>query len=799
MNIRKQWPLLAASFILILSGCGRSPKLNSGNIERVLKAMTLEEKASLVVGLYAEGRADSTWGGIIATCPIERLGIPSITIAPPDTLAIADAVVFPSPLMQASSWDTELIEETAEAIGHQEVDCGADLLMAPRLNLLRNPLSGGYSQNYSEDPLVSGKSAAAAIKGMGHSGAGAVPGSFAAANHKSYGNKYDACITPRTLRELYLKGFEIALAESAPVAISIASNKINSTPAATNPELLGTLLREEWKFQGTVIGTCGNGEEAAAKIAAGCDLLPPCEAAQRDSIFTFAGDGRLRLSALDSSVRNVLKLIVSTPEFKKGKKREEEHPEPDLKAVARKAAADGIILLENRFAALPVIDSLSELITVLEVASDSTIAIKPALEQALTQAGCNITGSEDEADMALVVITRRSEKGDRLAEDFDLTSEERSIIEQTCQRFHADDRYVVVILNVDAVVETASWKELPDAILLAFAPGSEGPGALADIITGTVAPSGHLTVTLPEHLGFYPSMRNFPVAHREETRPEGEKMRPGQTGGRAGAMPPRGGMARRDSSRIPGGGFEMQRRDTSERARRFRAMFALSAKDSADRAAMGVRNQDYFLYQEGLFVGYRFFTSFGRSVSYPFGHGLTYTTFKYGEPDVIVRRNSLKVYVDITNSGNLPGREVVQVYVVAPEGSLDKPLLSLVAYEKTPEIAPGETYNASFVIPFDALASYNGASAAWSVDAGSYILKIGPSCLDIRSEAAAVLDNSYSVHTNDILQLHHRIDEIHLRRSIFRERVRGEQWRPDSSAAAPASPVPAVADSARTN
>ena len=794
MIIRKHWPTLAATliFILIISGCERSPKLNPGNIDQVLKAMTLEEKASLVVGLYAEGLADSTWGGIITTCPIERLGIPSITIAPPDSLSSDDSVVFPSPLMQASSWDSDLIEETAEAIGHKEIDCGADVLLAPRLNLLRNPLSGSYCLNYSEDPLVSGKSAAAAIKGLEHSGMGAGPGFFAAANHMSYGDKYDACITPRTLRELYLKGFENALSESKPVAISVASNKINSTPAATNPELLGTLLREEWKYRGTVIGTCGSGEEAAAKIAAGCDLLPPCEAAQRDSIITFAGDGRLSLSALDSSARNVLQLIVSTWEFKKGEKRFQDHPEPDLKAVARKAAADGVILLENRFAALPVIDSLSEFITVLEIASDSTIAIKPDLESALAEAGCSITASEEEADMAIVVITRRSEKGDRLAEDFDLTPEEKSLIEQTCRRFHDNDCYVVVILNVDAVIDTASWKELPDAILLAFAPGSEGPGALADIITGTVSPSGHLTVTLPEQLGFYPSMRNFPVAHREEPRrPSRDRMRSGQTPGRSGEMSPRNGfMPRRDSSRIPGGGVAGPRRDTSERARRFRAMFALSAKDSADRAAMGVRNKDYFLYQEGLFVGYRFFTSFGRDVSYPFGHGLSYTTFEYGEPDVIIRRNSLKVFVEITNSGNLPGRELVQVYIVAPEGSLDKPLLSLVAYEKTPEIAPGDTYTASFVIPFDALASYNGASAAWSVDAGSYILKIGPSCLDIRSEAAAVLDDSYSVHTPDILQLHHRIDEIHLRRSIFRERVHGEAFRPDTSAGA-ARPVPA--------
>ena len=204
MKIRNNWPLMAATLILTLISCSRNPHLNSGNIAQVIKAMTLEEKADLVVGRYGEGRADSTWGGVIATCPIERLGIPSITITPPDTLLGSDAVVFPSPLMQASSWDNALIEEVASAVGHQERDGGADILFAPSLNLLRNPLAGNYCLNFSEDPLVSGSSAAATAKGISQSGLGACPGAFAAANHLSFGSKYDACITPRTLRELYL-------------------------------------------------------------------------------------------------------------------------------------------------------------------------------------------------------------------------------------------------------------------------------------------------------------------------------------------------------------------------------------------------------------------------------------------------------------------------------------------------------------------------------------------------------------------------------------------------------------------
>jgi beta-glucosidase len=222
-------------------------------------------------------------------------------------------------------------------------------------------------------------------------------------------------------------------------------------------------------------------------------------------------------------------------------------------------------------------------------------------------------------------------------------------------------------------------------------------------------------------------------------------------------------------------------------------MFMLSAKDSADRAALGERNKDYILYQEGLFVGYRFFTSFGREVSYPFGYGLGYTDFEYSEPEVIVRRNSLKVFLDITNTGDYDGREVIQVYAVTPESSLDKPLLGLIDYQKTPLLAPGEKYTAVFTIPFDVLASYNNASAAWIVDAGSYILKIGPSSADIRSEAAAVLDNSYSVHTSDILQLHQNIGEMHLRRSIFRERGASGGFPPvEDSIPASKSPVDSI-------
>ena len=757
-------PLLAA--IIITAGCNKAPQLAPGNIDQVLKAMTLEEKASLVAGACA----DTTRSGIITTCSIERLGIPSITLATADTVAEVEEVRFPSPLALASSWDDALIESTSRAIGHQMLDSGVDIFLAPSLNILRNPLGGNAARNYSEDPLLGGRSAAASVRGLAKSGIGGALEHFAAANQSSYSDSYNACISQRTLREIYLKGFEIALGGSHPAAVMMACNKINGNWCSANPELIGTLLRGEWGFDGTVISDC-DAAPAPERISAGCDMLITSCPTLRDSIISYAKDGRLTMSALDSSVRNVLKLIVSTPEFKKGEKREEEHDEPDLKASARQVAAEGIILLENRYSALPLTDSLQEQILVMEEASDSLLAITPALEAALAEAGCGICHDVDSADVALVVISRRSPAGDRVASDFLLTAEERNLIETTCIEFHAEDKFVVVVLNIDAVIETASWKDQPDAIMLAFDSGSEFPGALADVISGAVNPCGHLTVTFPNSLAMYPSMFNFPFKFSREDQPKDmTAMR--ATPPKGGILPPSGGIMPRREGRPAAGNQGGPRRDTSERARRLRSMFMLSAKDSADRASMGVRNKDYFLYQEGLFVGYRFFTSFGREVSYPFGHGLSYTTFDYGDPDVIIRRNSMKVVVDVTNTGKYAGRELLQVYVVTPESSLDKPLLSLVDYLKTPVLKPGERYFAAFTIPFSALASYNSASSAWSVDAGSYILKIGSSSADIRSEAAAVLDNPLSIHTNDIIQLNHRIDEMHLRRSIFRERGR---------------------------
>jgi len=804
MNICKiVLPALAASMI-VMSGCSRTPKLNSANIEEVVKAMTLEEKVSLVTSVCDTTAAGDSLCRIIKTSAIERLGIPSVVFAGYDTVAKSSPVQFPSPLMLACSWDPDLLEEVYSQEGHQALDAGVDVLMEPSLNILRNPLSGNSIHNYSEDPLLSGTSAAAAVRGINASGTGAALRYFAAANQLSYGNKYDACITPRTVREIYLRGFEIALAESEPAAVVASNNKINGKWASVNPELLGTLLRDEWKFDGAVIGAYSADSLSAAKIAAGCDLIPAVSDVPRDSLLAFVSDGRLAVEALDASVNQLLKLIVATPAFKHNQQAPG-HEEPDYKEAARKAAAESIILLENRYSALPLTDSLGEAIAVVEMASDSTIAIKEMLEAELAGAGCTLCSDADSSDVAIIVISHRSEPGDHYFTDFILTGEERSLIENTCNRLHDQDGYVVVVLNIDSVVETASWKEQPDAILLTFAPGSEGPGALADVITGKVSPSGRLTVTFPHHFAHYPSSMNFPIRFHEDFlaqmrkgggAPRGGRaaMGPGPRGPRPGMRPGRGGE--HGVGPRPGGAPGDSSARSRFAARRGRSFF-MPHNDTVAAESRGRRNVDYTLYQEGIYVGYRFFTSFDREVSYPFGYGLGYTTFEYDDPDVIMRRNSLRVFVKVTNTGKYPGREVVQAYAVTPESSLDKPLLVLVAYQKTPLLKPGESFMASFPVPFSALASFNSASSKWSADAGPYILKIGSSSADIRSEAAVVLDDSWSQKANDILTQQYPINELHLRSSIFRERLRNSHGAPSDTVPAAIDPNAQIPDSLR--
>ena len=649
------------------------------------------------------------------------------------------------------------MEEVGKSIGNEVLEYGADVLLAPALNIHRNPLCGRNFEYYSEDPLVSGKIAAAYVRGVQSNGVGTSIKHFAVNNQETNRNANDARVTPRALREIYLKGFEIAVKESAPWTVMSSYNHINGTYASENTDLLSTLLRDEWNFEGMVVTDWFGGKDAVAQMIAGNDMLQPGRANQYDMIIEGVKSGKLDESILNRNVKRVLELILQTPHFKEYKYSNK----PDLKAhaaVTRQSATEGMVLLKNNNETLPFERKVRNIalfgctsydfiaggtgsgnvnraytVSLLDGLKNAGYQIDEALkadyEQYIEAENKKNTPDSSQpfsrfmpvprptelipttkvlseqvakADVALVTLGRTSgEFVDRNVSDFELSEEELQLLKSVSQAFHAAGKKVVVVLNIGGVIETASWKKLPDAILLAWQAGQEGGNSVTDVLSGKVSPSGKLTMTFPNKLMDVASSTNFPMDARANT----------------------------------------------------------DVRNKEDKSS-SVKNVDYTDYEEDIFVGYRYFDSFGKQVSYPFGYGLSYTTFEYVNPSVKVDNGIYSVSIDVKNVGKFAGKEVVQLYVSAPNRfQMNKPEKELKAFTKTKELRPGETVTATLKLNTTDLASYDEASSSWVVDAGNYKFLIGTSSKDIK----AVLDVdvvSVVEKTNDILKPQETVNTI---------------------------------------
>ena len=298
-------------------------------------------------------------------------------------------------------------------------------------------------------------------------------------------------------------------------------------------------------------------------------------------------------------------------------------------------------------------------------------------------------------DLAIFTIGRQAGEGrDRhIDNDFNLTTDEREMLEDICNAFHTLGKKVVVIMNMGSVMETASWKEMPDALLMAWQPGQEGGNSVADVLLGKQTPSGKLTMTFPIMASDVPAVNNFPTG----------------TGSKYG-----------------------------------------------DRR----RNVDYTLHEEGIYVGYRYFTTFGKKVSYPFGYGLSYTTFAYSKPVVKATANGFTASIVVKNTGNVDGKEAVQLYVAAPNSGLDKPVRELKAFAKTGTLKPGESETLHFHISTYDLASFNEAESEWQTATGKYEVQFGASVEDIRATATFNNKKMFSSKTNNVLRLNRELKEI---------------------------------------
>ncbi|KPK87689.1 MAG: glycoside hydrolase [Bacteroides sp. SM23_62_1] len=789
-----------------MTACTKTePQLGKSSVKRVVAAMTLEEKAMLVVGTgmffempalpdsvlaafprREEPEVDSAYQAMLdkirklvpgaagRTVEISRLGIPTMVVADgPAGLRISPnrnddpntyyCTAFPIATLLASSWDVELVHKVGEAMGNEVLEYGADVILGPGMNINRNPLCGRNFEYYSEDPLITGKMAAAMVNGIQSQGVGTSVKHFAANNQETNRNIVNTIVSERALREIYLEGFRIVVEEAQPWTVMSSYNKINGPYASESYDLLTKILREDWGFQGYVVTDWGGGSDAVAQMRAGNDLLMPGQVRQSEEIIKAVQEGTLDEGVLDQNVERILNIILKTPRFKGYAYSDK----PDLAAhaeVARQAGVEGMVLLKNRQGALPLEENIKsiaafgntsyEIITGGTGSGDVNEAYSVSLVQGLENGGFSVDESlqneymnymrearanqprrrsffrgpdpipemeiksntvrklADIADVALITIGRNSGEGsDRSAEpgDFYLTDTEKSLIQAVSQEFQSKGKKAIVVLNIGGVIEVASWRDFPDAILLAWQPGQETGNAIVDVIRGKVNPSGKLTSTFPISYDDVPSAENFPGIETPDTTVR-------------------------------------QSREGQQRPFRRRILDA------------------EVVYEEDIYVGYRYYNTFNVPVAYEFGYGLSYTQFEYGNIQVSSAEfdDQLTVSVDITNAGTLPGREVVQVYLSTPAEKLDKPAEELIAFGKTGLLGAGESQTMSFTINQGDLASYDEASSSWIAEAGTYEIKIGASSKDIRQTAEFNLGEELIVKkVNKVLVPEREIDKMH--------------------------------------
>ena len=765
------------------------PRLTPETIDEVLAAMTVREKAAILVGdawgtrtegtamymsmgteLYEHGPVKAP-GAPFSTRPLRRFGIPGTGMADGSSGVRIDATrpgsdktyyatCFPSNTAMASSWNRELVREFGAMAGNEIKEYGLDVILGPGMDLHRNPLCGRNFEYYSEDPLLTGKMAAAWVSGVQSNGVGVSAKHFAANDVELNRLNSDSRMNPRTLREMSLKGFEILVKEASPWTLMSSYNKINGTFTQQSRGLLQDILRDEWGFKGIVMTDWGYKHGTVEAVKAGNDLMEAGMFFEADRIIAAVEDGSLPIEDVDRNVRRVLEYIVKTPSYKGYVPSNQ----PDIaahSAAVREGAAEGFVLLKNEGGALPLenlgsvalfgctsydmiaggtgsanvnmehLYQLPEGFAANGVKVDETLAAwyrdyvlaereksreadsklllgknviaDPVLDQSLVEA------SVARNDAAIITLGRNAgESNDRRAApgDWNLTKDEVELLESVTKACHAVGKKAIVVLNVGGAIETASWKDIPDAILLSWTPGQEVGRSIADVVVGKSYPSGKLPMTLPVEYLDIPSSANFPY--------DIEPMEPKY----------------------------------------------LDFGNIADMGP-GVKNVGYINYEEGIWVGYRYFNTACKEVSYPFGYGLGYTTFEYSGLKVKARKDgSIRVSLNVKNTGSRPGKEAVQIYVKAPSGGLVKPEAELRDFGKTRELRPGETEKLEFTIAPYTLASYDEDTAAWETASGEYTVKVGASVEDVRLSGTVKLGQGFSWPTHRVVLPEAPIREI---------------------------------------
>lgn len=676
-------------------------QLNADSIDCVVAAMTLEEKAHLVTGTgnpLMPGASGSTY-------PIERLGIPSVTVNDgPAGLRYDTTVWYPSVINVSSSWDPTLAAQIGTAMGKDTLVKDIDVILAPGMNIQKNVLGGRNFEYCSEDPILTALMATAYTNGIQSTGVGVSLKHFAANNQETSRGNVSANVTERALREIYLKAFGIAVRESDPFTIMSCYNLVNGTRVATSHDLLTTYLRGECGFDGMVMSDWGSGGSVVEKVNAGNDINMPGSADDPALIIAAANNGSLNLTMLDKACANILRLAVKSPVFTgiEGTKNIDFSEHGSLSA---EAATQTMVLLQND-GTLPL-DSKQTLAifgngayaTVYGGAGSGSVTAKkpvsiaeglnssdafdvynfksnpfknaPAHSALDASLDVEISAAYAEecaeaADTAVIVISRGSTEGADRHEgvgDFLLNKTESDMIERVCNAFHAKGKKVIVLLNTGSPIEVLSWRDKADAILWTGFAGEKTGTAVAEVLCGNANPCAKTTITWPETYFSTPASQFFPGTNTDTC------------------------------------------------------------------------------YYEDIYVGYRYYSTFGVDVAYPFGYGLSYTEFEYSDFDVQAQSDgTLTATCTVTNTGKAAGREIVQIYVSKPETLMEQAALELAGFAKTALLAPGQSEQVTVHITTDALESYDTQGSRYVIDGGSYTFSLAASAIDIKATSMLTID-----------------------------------------------------------
>jgi beta-glucosidase len=660
----------------------------------LVQKMTLEEKASLCSGR-------DFW----TTKPIERLEIPSIWLSDgPHGLRKAPtsdagglgnslpATCFPTASAMASSWNTALARRVGEAIGDECQAQGVQIILGPGVNMKRSPLGGRNFEYYSEDPLLSGKMAAAFINGVQSRGVGTSLKHYAVNNQEFERMSISAELDERTLREIYLPAFEIAVKESQPWTVMCSYNKVNGVYASENEYLLNDILKKEWGLEGVAVTDWGAVNDRPEGVRAGLHLEMPGSGGFNDrKIVEAVKSGKLSQERLDEVVEELLAVIL----YAHAQRREGAAFDADAHhRLAREAAGECVALLKNEGNLLPLADRKK--IAVIggfaktpryQGAGSSQIVptrIDNAWDELQKRYSSGLTyaagyESSDRPDEALIEEARKAAKAADVAilfvglpskyesegfdrQNIDLPPAHDALVEAVAA---AQPNTVVVLTNGSAVA--MPWRDKVKAIVEGWLTGQAGAGAVVDVLTGAVNPSGKLAETFPQRMEHDPAYLNWP----------------GENG--------------------------------------------------------------KVHHREGLFIGYRYYDAKAIEPLFPFGHGLSYTTFQYNSLSASLDEAgdpyAVTVKMKVKNTGKVAGKEVVQLYVRDRQSGVQRPDKELRAFDKV-QLAPGEEKEIAFKLGKRDFAYYDPQTKAWRVESGEFDILAGASSRDIRLEQTVNIESA---------------------------------------------------------